>query len=330
MTSSPRTRLALALIALSVATTGATADAAPRSRAAKLFDEGKALLARGEVAQACAKLEESDAAEPSVGTHGLLAACLERQGKLASAWSAYLETASRASRVRDDRAAYATERAAALEPKLPRLVVSVAGVKDAAVTVGTRKLGPDQLDVPTFVDPGPTVVEAVAPDGRRIARTMEATIGQSLRVELAFEESRAAPVVPPGGAADTSAGEGAQAFPAWPGFVGLGVGVAGLTVMGVFGAVALSRNATSDDLARTCATSGASCDEGRAERESASDAAGIATAGLVIGAGGLAAAAVLLVVHASSGPADPGEEAGLHVEPSVSPEGARLGIRGAF
>lgn len=322
--------MTMALVALSVAATVTAAHAAPRSRAAKLFDEGKALLARGEVAQACAKLEESDAAEPSVGTHGLLAACLERQGKLASAWSAYLETASRASRVRDDRAAYATERAAALEPRLPRLVVSVAGVKDATVTVGTRTLGPDQLDVPTFVDPGPTVVEAVAPDGRRIARTMEATIGQSLRVELAFEEPRPGAVVPPAAGADTAAGEGEHGFPAWPGFVGLGVGVAGLTVMGVFGAVAVSRNATSDDLAQTCASSGASCDEGREERESASDAAGIATAGLVIGAAGLASAAVLFIVHASSGPDAPGEEAGVHVEPAISPEGARLGIRGAF
>ena len=100
--------------------------------------------------------------------------------------------------------------------------------------------------------------------------------------------------------------------------------------MGVFGAVAVSRNATSDDLAQTCAASGAGCDEGREERESASDAAGIATAGLVIGAAGLASAAVLFILHASSGPTGPGDAAGLHVEPSVSPEGARLGLRGAF
>lgn len=330
MTPRPRTRLTAALAALVLVTSVSAAGAAPRTRAAKLFDEGKALLARGEVAEACARLAESDAAEPSVGTLGLLAACLERQGKLASAWSAYLETASRAARSRDDRGPYATERAAALEPRLPRLIVSVTGVRDASVTVGNRKLGSDQLDVPTFVDPGPAAVEAVAPDGRRIARTIDAVIGQALRVELAFEEPRAPTVsAPDGGAASPGDGD-EHAFPMWPGWVGVGVGVTGLTVMGVFGAVALSRNATSDDLAQRCASSGVDCDEGRAEREAASDAAGVATAGLVVGAIGLASAATLFVIHASSGAEGAGGTDDLHVEPDVSLDGAHLRIRGSF
>lgn len=321
----------LAVLAASVAITP-DALAAPPSRAARLFEEGKVLLSRGQVAEACAMLEESDRAEPSVGTLGLLAACLERQGKLASAWAAYLETAARAAREGDDRGPYAADRARALEARLPRLVLAVEGAAVAEVTVGTRRLGPDQLGVPVFVDPGPTAVEAVASDGRRVARTIDAQPGESMRVELTFE---ARPPSPPdvgdaalGPAAHDPAAE--PGFPIWPGLAALGVGVAGLTVMGVFGGVAMGENASSEDLARSCATSGSGCEEGRADREDAADAATVATAGLVVGAAGVAAAAVLLVIHAGADDEPAGGAEALRIAPSVSWDGAGLDVRGAF
>jgi hypothetical protein len=168
-------------------------------------------------------------------------------------------------------------------------------------------------------------VEAAAPDGRRIARTIDARSGESIRVALAFESPRSSP--PEDRSPPVAAGD--PAFPAWPGFVALGAGAAGLTVMGIFGAVAVSRNATSDDLAASCAASGAGCEEGRAEREAASDAATISTGGLVVGAAGLAAAGALFVVHASSAAEGPGAAA-IRVVPSVSSGGAGAWVRGAF
>jgi hypothetical protein len=304
--------LAAALLALTAGAPPAGA-APPRSRGAQLFDEGKELLSRGRVAEACTRLEASDAADPGVGTVGLLATCLERQGKIASAWRAYMDTARRAAAAGDDRQAYADERAAALEPLLPRVVLTVRGAAPAKVYLGARSLGPDELGVPTFVDPGITVAEAVAVDGRRVTRSVDARPGETVKVELVLGAGDG-PVLP---AATAPAGNaGAEGTPLWPAWIGFGVGGVGLGMMGVGSAIAISRNATSDDLAATCSARGEGCEEGRDDRDAARGAAGIATAGLVVGAVGLAAGAGFTIAH--------------FVTVSSGPGTASLGFRGRF
>src|SRR5262245_30895164 len=112
----------------------AQAQERQRSDAERLFEEGRALFQEKRFAQACTKLSESDRAEPSVGTRGLLAACHEQIGKLATAQREYVETAELARRAGDAREAFARDRAQALEARVPRLAVQRAeGVPADAV-----------------------------------------------------------------------------------------------------------------------------------------------------------------------------------------------------
>src|SRR5690606_2054720 len=112
--------LAVALLARPAAARPADSVAA----AEQLFAEGRALLARGQLEAACARFEASLALDPAVGTLLNLALCFEERGMLASAWARYREAADRAARERmKQHERVAVQRAAALAPRLPRLLI---------------------------------------------------------------------------------------------------------------------------------------------------------------------------------------------------------------
>jgi hypothetical protein len=92
-----------------------------------LFQDGRRLLAAGEVADACDKFEASERIEPTVGVLLNAADCREKNHQLATAWAYFLEAAALAHREGNDvrREAEARHRAALLEPRLSYLVVSV-------------------------------------------------------------------------------------------------------------------------------------------------------------------------------------------------------------
>lgn len=54
-----------------------------------LFDEARALMAAGQAAEACPKLEESQRLDPGSGTLMNLARCYEQTNRIATAWSTY-------------------------------------------------------------------------------------------------------------------------------------------------------------------------------------------------------------------------------------------------
>src|SRR5262245_44783101 len=114
------------LLALALAVPS-TAGAQSSSAAAQaLFDEGKALMAAGKAAEACPKLEESQKLDPSSGTLVNLALCYEQTGRFASAWTAYRDAAGSAKASGNvDRERGARERAAAVQPKVSKLVIHV-------------------------------------------------------------------------------------------------------------------------------------------------------------------------------------------------------------
>ncbi|HMJ09959.1 MAG TPA: hypothetical protein VK524_01070, partial [Polyangiaceae bacterium] len=123
-------RAATALTALGVvlaAEAPAAAQTASDSAAAQsLFDQGRALMAKGNNAEACPKLEESQRLDPGTGTLLNLARCYELTNRLASAWTKYLEAASSAQATGNvKREREARKRAEALVPKLAQLVISV-------------------------------------------------------------------------------------------------------------------------------------------------------------------------------------------------------------
>jgi hypothetical protein len=95
------------------------ADAERKAQAEALFQEGVKAIDANNVAEGCAKLEESERLDPAIGTEFRLADCHERLGRLASAWAAFLELASKVAKPQQVEKARA--RADALLPRLSRI-----------------------------------------------------------------------------------------------------------------------------------------------------------------------------------------------------------------
>lgn len=134
------------------------------SAAARLFREGRALLVEGRLAEACAKLEQSQRLEPRLGTKLNVAFCQEQLGKLATAWRSFQEAASLARGAADsEREQFARSRVAALEPRVPRLLVRVAtgaGANPPMILLDGVPLSDADEGEPLLLDPGVHVVVA--------------------------------------------------------------------------------------------------------------------------------------------------------------------------
>jgi len=100
--------------------------AAERTTATQLFDDAEKLIASGNAGDACPKYAESERLDPQLGTRLHLANCYEKAGKTASAWSTFKEATEVAAKRGDPREATARARAASLERKLSKLVITVA------------------------------------------------------------------------------------------------------------------------------------------------------------------------------------------------------------
>ena len=142
----------------------ASASADATAVADELFREGKRLLEAGRVADACPKLAASMKTDPALGTLLYLAACHEKLGLTATAFSEFSSATDWARRAnRNDRLLFAQKREAALEPKLSTVLIH------AAITVGTRvrlddgEFSSTLIESPLPLDPGEHSIEARAP-----------------------------------------------------------------------------------------------------------------------------------------------------------------------
>jgi hypothetical protein len=121
-----------------------------------LFQAGKGLMDQKKYAEACPKLEASYKLDPGVGTMLNLADCHEKEGKLAQAWGNWGEARDQAKRENDKaRMDLAARRQKELEPRVPKLTVTVTGPAEGlAVYRDELKLESVMLGVPLPVDPG--------------------------------------------------------------------------------------------------------------------------------------------------------------------------------
>jgi hypothetical protein len=178
-------RLAPVLIVAAVAwplRAGAQPDAAAqKALATKLFNEGKVLMTGGQIAEACARLEESQRLDPAPGTLLNLAFCHEKLGKTATAWAEYCDARVAAQRDgRDDRVAFADEHARTLEPQLSHLTISVpaeADLPDLLIRRDGSVVPRSAWATPLPIDPGDHLVEASA--GGRVTRRTHLSIGSA-------------------------------------------------------------------------------------------------------------------------------------------------------
>jgi hypothetical protein len=122
-------KIAVVAVALGAAHPVASAQSST-AQAETLFRQGKELIAKGKIAEACAAFDASQKLDPTIATLLNQASCREKNGQLATAWGLFLD-AERQSRSATDDAGrqlhqVATDHAAKLEPRLSTLTISVA------------------------------------------------------------------------------------------------------------------------------------------------------------------------------------------------------------
>jgi len=329
MIRSVRSPLAWALLTLVLGTSQparAQRSAQDSATARALFDEGRALAKDGKYAAACPKFEESSRIEPGIGTSYNLADCYEHVGRTASAWSVFLEAASKARLAGQvDREKAARDRADALAPKLARLTVVVpaqARVPGLEVRRDGSLLGEPMWGQALPVDPGKHTVRVSAPGYRPWSSEFEGSPEKSQSVSvpplIKITDSSSGPTAdadatsPPSGNSQRTAG-----------LVVAGVGVVGVAVGSVFGLKARSKwnDAQSHCEARLCDDAGVSL------TSDAKTAATLSTIGFGVGMVGLVTGAVLWL-SAPSKSKDPVGSIGL--APLAGPAATGLTLDGRF
>ncbi|AUX22134.1 hypothetical protein SOCEGT47_026350 [Sorangium cellulosum] len=206
----PGRRWACALaIALSLGLVGGSRPAFAQADAEALLDEGKKLMKKGKLAEACPRLEESYALSPRSATLLALASCHEKQGKLATAWAEYIDLGAAARKEGNKRLeADAKARGARLERRLPRLTLSVpraAAVEGLEVTLDGAPIDRSAWGQARPVDPGAHKVSASAPGRKRWEASVSIKRGErkAVRVPVLAKDAaaaRAAEVPAPGAA----------------------------------------------------------------------------------------------------------------------------------
>jgi hypothetical protein len=312
----------------------ARADDAAAAEA--MFLEAKELANAGEWAEACPKFEASYKLERALGTLLNVANCHEQVGRVASAWSELGEALEWARREGDDREAFAAERRAALEPRVPHLTIDVARpAPGLSVYRGDEVIDPRAYGTPLPTDPGLWVVTVRRGD-QELTR-QEVRLVEGARVELALDLEaidRAAPAPPPATPPPKPRPEAPPPEPFWnaqrtTGLIVGAVGVAGLASFGVLEGIAISKKADADETG--------SCFEGFCTPEGArtsEDAETFAEAGQWVGIGGAVVLAVGVTLFLTAGgsapaPAAQAQQRALLV-PVATSDGGGLLLRGTL
>lgn len=164
--------------------------------AGSAFARGKEAMKRGDVDAACELFAESVRLDPAPGARLNLAACDEQRNRLASA-SQEFKDALLTLPAGDSRIAFTEERIAALEPRVPKLVLRLAPDAPAGTTVlrdGIMVASPS-LGTAVPVDPRTYTIVVRAP-GRQETSTV-ITLDEAERKELVLDVGAAVPLPAP-------------------------------------------------------------------------------------------------------------------------------------
>jgi len=142
-----------------------TAYAGDEALADSLFQEGQAAMNRQDYAAACEAFAGSHKADPAPGTLINLGICNEKQGKLASAWSAFNGARELAvQRGQTDRAAAAKAEADRLLPQVQKVHFTIKAAYDGLVVKRDgENVPPEALKFPVAMDAGKHHVDLSAP-----------------------------------------------------------------------------------------------------------------------------------------------------------------------
>jgi hypothetical protein len=308
------------VVALAAVLGAGRVSADDRAIAEQAFQQGRELMAAGQVAEACPKFEAAAKLSPTAGVRLNLADCYARLGRTASAWARADEALALAERAGDVAAAeLARSRMADLEPKLCYVTI-VIGKTSVAPGTEVRLDGeaiPDAVwGTPLPVDPGEHEVAVTAP-GRR---------SWSAKTAVTASGSRASVAVP------ALAEEHATTVPTRAGGLGTtevlaivsgGLGLTGLGIGAAFGLDAASKKSGYQQLQvggrctdETCVTLS----------KDAVSAATLSTVGFVVG-GALAATGLVLWLVA---PGRDAEGKTVALVPLAGARSAGAGLAGSW
>lgn len=355
-----RSGAVLLCLALFVWVGRSVAEDAPASQreADERFQEGKALLAQGEVALACQKFEQSLSLLRRGGTLLNLAVCREKQGRYATAMRLFQEALAAATTdKRADREKLARERLAEVRPKLSWIEVKVDPAAPATeglvITCDDQTIPKDAWGSPMPYDTGSHKVMASAP-GRvpfEVSFSLEApgerrtiSIPNLALVPPPEPTVTAAPsVVPTVVPTVTAIATATAVLPPRPtataetpppaswrrptGIAALSVGLASIALGTAFGIKAISDNNRTKDL---CPGNVCPTDEGIRANQDAKAAALVSDVALPVGLVAAGAGLFLMLTSRPSPPRQDPARAAVSVTPVVGPQGGSLLIRGAF
>ncbi len=319
-------------------TLAAALTLAPPARADKPIDEPTRAAAKKAAEDALTRYDAGDYAGAldlfnradnlvHAPTLGLMAArCLDKLGRTVEASERYLAV----TRIKLDKGAHASQvkaqvtaeqERAALLPKIPALVVALQGATpdETRVTLDGTVVSPQLIGVKRPTDPGAHKLEA-----RRGAEvvtrdfTLDRGDNQTITLTLQPNETTPAAGTPP------AKDEGGSSSPLrTAGFVGVGVGGAGLLIGAITGGLAISTKSSLD--AAGCA--GGHCPTSQASAVSKYNTLRMVSGPSLIVGGLLAAAGVTLVVLGKPSERK-GQAAGVQWAPWIGAGSA--GVAGVF
>jgi hypothetical protein len=318
--------LLVMLSQLTCQSASAQPTSADKASAQVLFDHGRKLLQEGNYAEACKRLEQSQAIDPGLGNLLYLADCYEHLDRTASAWALFVEAASRAGAAGEtERASVARRRADTLKPRLSTLTLDVPQPHAAAGLELVRNGQPvasGLWGIAVPVDPGEHTVLARAPGRMTWSGTVHvSTNGASATTtipllqeapEITATSASNVALVPGGAELPASAqkpllapaadsGSSAQSV---MGIVLAGVGGAAIVAGAVFGARAIAKN---NQAKAFCPDGGPRCKGPMGvELTEQADAAADAANFLMIGGAGVLLGGAILYLVAPSKPERPG------------------------
>src|ERR1044071_392900 len=114
-------KLSITLVALVALAAPAHAD--NKDKADALFKQGKKHMQDKHYADACEAFEKSNKLDAQIGTQLNIGKCYEEWGKIGRAFLAYQAAEKQAKEAKDSREAKIHELIAALEPKVPHLMI---------------------------------------------------------------------------------------------------------------------------------------------------------------------------------------------------------------
>jgi hypothetical protein len=191
------------VLALAVASPAGAQPADSAAAAEQLFNEARTLFDGGDFAAACPKFDASYNLDPALGTLLNLATCYEKNNQLASAWGRYRELVLLAGKTNDaQRLAIATERATALEPRLPKLTIRMPATPIPGLVIkrDDATVDPGVIGTAIYVDPGPHTIVASAPGRKAFTTSVSLAEAEAKEVDvpaLAIEVIAKPPPPPP-------------------------------------------------------------------------------------------------------------------------------------